>query len=70
MLPGGLGGFEVVMVLLLSRLGMPLNEAAMVTAVFRLCTLWLGSVLGLTCMVSWLFFVRRQDTIEVPGQVL
>jgi len=56
-LPGGLGSFEAVMVLLLSRSGMPVGAATLPVVVFRLCTLWLGSLIGLLFMLGWLSFV-------------
>ena len=52
-MPGGLGSFEVVMVLLLSRLGMPVATATLPVVLFRLCTLWLASFVGLIAMVGW-----------------
>jgi len=64
-LPGGIGGFEVVMVLLLSRLGMPVADATMPVVVFRLCTLGLGSLIGLTFMLGWLFWMGQGRTDSV-----
>lgn len=64
-LPGGIGGFEVVMVLLLSRLGMLVAEAMMPVVVFRLCTLWLGSLIGLVFMLGWLFWMGQGRTDSV-----
>jgi glycosyltransferase 2 family protein len=58
-LPGGLGSFEVVMVLLLSRLGMPVAAATLPVVIFRFCSLWLGSLLGLIFMLIWLAFVAK-----------
>src|SRR5207253_715834 len=46
-LPGGLGSFEVVMVLLLSRVGLPAVSATFPVLLLRFCTLWLGSIVGL-----------------------
>ena len=55
MLPGGIGGFEAVMgVLLFKQFGMSLAEATPPVAVFRLCTLWLGSFIGLVFLLGWL----------------
>jgi uncharacterized protein (TIRG00374 family) len=55
MLPGGIGGFEAVMgFLLLKQFGMSLAEATPPVAVFRLCTLWLGSLIGLAFLLGWL----------------
>lgn len=53
-LPGGLGGFEVVMGLLLGRLGMSLEVTTLLVAVFRFCSLWLGSFVGLVVLLVWL----------------
>jgi glycosyltransferase 2 family protein len=60
-LPGGLGSFEVVMVLLLSRLGIPVATATLPVVVFRLCSLWLGSLIGLIFMFGWLWLVGPGD---------
>ena len=46
-LPGGLGSFEVVMVLLLTRLGLAAGQATLPVLLFRFCTFWMGSFLGL-----------------------
>lgn len=46
-LPGGLGGTELMMVVLLTAIGLTGAEAALVTAVCRLATLWFGLALGL-----------------------
>lgn len=46
-LPGGLGGTELLMVALLTAIGLTGAEAALVTAVCRLATLWFGLALGL-----------------------
>lgn len=55
MLPGGIGGFEAVMGLLLfKQLGMSVAQATPPIAVFRLCTLWLGSLIGLAFLFGWL----------------
>ena len=43
MLPGGLGGFEATMVVLLGRLDVPPSTAVAATLLFRLGTLWLVS---------------------------
>ena len=45
-LPGGLGGFEVVAVILLGAQGADLGEAVFATTVIRLTTLWFSVVLG------------------------
>jgi uncharacterized protein (TIRG00374 family) len=56
-LPGGLGTFEIVMVLLLSRLGLPAAAATLPVLLFRFCTLWLGSFVGLCFLLGWLWLV-------------
>jgi len=68
-LPGGLGSFEVVMVLLLSRLGMPVTAAALPVVLFRLCTLWLGSLVGLIAMGSWLFWITPPGAQKPSGDL-
>jgi uncharacterized protein (TIRG00374 family) len=45
-LPGGLGGFEVTAVILLSARGVDLGTAVFATSVIRLTTLWFSVVLG------------------------
>lgn len=67
-MPGGLGGFEVIMVLLLSRQGLSVAAATLPVVVFRFCTLWLSSVLGLVCMLGWLSFVSKPDRVEISEQ--
>jgi len=65
MLPGGIGGFEAVLVLLLVKLGATAPDAAVVALVFRLCTLWLISVIGLIFMALWVtIFVT--DPLPLP----
>jgi uncharacterized membrane protein YbhN (UPF0104 family) len=49
-LPGGLGGTELLMVALLTAAGMGGAEAAAVTAICRLATLWFGFALGLIAL--------------------
>jgi uncharacterized protein (TIRG00374 family) len=68
-LPGGLGGFEVVMILLLKQLGMTAAAAALPVALFRLCTLWLGSFLGLLFMLGWMFFIAPAEPSRIPGDM-
>lgn len=50
-LPGGLGGTELLMVALLTAIGLTGAEAALVTAVCRLATLWFGFALGLAAVL-------------------
>jgi uncharacterized protein (TIRG00374 family) len=54
MLPGGLGGFEATMVLLLGAATVDKSVAVAATLLFRLGTLWLVSLLGLLVLVSWM----------------
>lgn len=49
-LPGGLGGTEAVMILLLIALGCPPADAGAVTIVCRLTTLWFAVILGLVAL--------------------
>jgi len=53
-LPGGLGSFEVVMVLLLTRLGLAAGQATLPVLLFRFCTFWMGSFLGLIVFAGWI----------------
>ena len=52
-LPGGLGGFEAAMALLLSQTGASPAEIVSVITVFRLCTLWLATIVGIACLALW-----------------
>lgn len=49
-LPGGLGGTEAVMILLLAALGCAPADAGAVTIVCRLTTLWFAVILGLAAL--------------------
>jgi uncharacterized protein (TIRG00374 family) len=53
MLPGGLGGFEAAMVVLLLRAGVDSAMAVTLVATFRLCTLYLVTLLGIGSLVVW-----------------
>ncbi|MEA2778751.1 MAG: hypothetical protein QOK29_295 [Rhodospirillaceae bacterium] len=53
MLPGGLGGVEAVMVLLLNQLGVAVPEATLTVIIFRFCTIYLTSLLGLCFLGLW-----------------
>ena len=59
MLPGGLGGFEASMVLILGELEVPSSTAVAATLLFRLGTLWAVSVLGLAVLGVWVAFYGR-----------
>lgn len=61
MLPGGLGGFEASMVVVLGALGVAASEAVAATLLFRLGTLWLVSLLGLAVLGSWMAVYGRSD---------
>jgi uncharacterized protein (TIRG00374 family) len=67
-LPGGLGSFEVVMMLLLARLGMPMAAATLPIVLFRLCTLWAGSLLGLLAMVGWFTWIAPAAARNPSGE--
>lgn len=64
-LPGGVGSFEVVMVLLLSRVGLSMSAATLPVVLFRFSTLWLTSVLGLLLLLAWLVFPPRE---KIPAE--
>jgi uncharacterized protein (TIRG00374 family) len=70
MLPGGLGGVEAVMAFLLTRLGAPTSVATVAVVIFRLCTLWLFSLIGAIFMSAWMIFFtkRRHPTLVVEAQ--
>ncbi|MGH8220975.1 MAG: lysylphosphatidylglycerol synthase transmembrane domain-containing protein [Steroidobacteraceae bacterium] len=57
-LPGGLGGFEVTMVLLLHHLGFAVSAAMPPVMIFRLCTLWFGILIGVLSLLAWILLVR------------
>jgi uncharacterized protein (TIRG00374 family) len=46
-MPGGLGGSEATMIVLLKLLGIPLPIAVSATIIIRLATLWFAVVLGI-----------------------
>jgi uncharacterized protein (TIRG00374 family) len=68
MLPGGLGGFEATMLLLLQQLGLESAAALAATLLIRLTTLWFVSLLGALFLVVWLLLERRRgaSTSVVP----
>jgi uncharacterized protein (TIRG00374 family) len=59
MLPGGVGGFEAATVWIFVQLGATAANSAVVAMIFRLCTLWLMSVIGLAFMLTWLLLGSR-----------
>jgi uncharacterized membrane protein YbhN (UPF0104 family) len=67
MLPGGLGGFEATMVVLLGRADVPQATAVGATLLFRLGTLWLVSLLGLVVLAGWALAYGRARHREVPA---
>jgi len=70
MLPGGLGGVEAVMTFLLTRLGAATSAATVAVVIFRLCTLWLFSLIGVIFMSGWMIFFtkRRHPNLVVQAQ--
>jgi uncharacterized protein (TIRG00374 family) len=70
MLPGGLGGVEAVMTFLLTRLGAPMSAATVAVVIFRLCTLWLFTLIGAIFMAGWVIFSarRRHPNLAVQAQ--
>jgi uncharacterized protein (TIRG00374 family) len=74
MLPGGLGGFEATMVVLLGRFDVPSSTAVAATLLFRLGTLWLVSLAGLVVLLAWMSVYGRGErggeaipTEQAPG---
>lgn len=68
MLPGGLGGVEAAMGFLLTRLAPPSGAATIAVVIFRLCTLWLFSLIGAIFMFAWmLIFTGRHHANVVVG---
>jgi uncharacterized protein (TIRG00374 family) len=65
MLPGGIGGVEVAMALLLTRVGAQASVAAVAVLIFRLCTLWLFSPIGFAFLFGWIILLsqRPQRTV-------
>ena len=54
MAPGGLGGFEMALLLDLEHMDVPRDDALIVLACVRIVTLWAGVVVGLPLMLSGL----------------
>lgn len=63
MLPGGLGGAEITMVVLLVATGVPDSLAIAATAVIRATTLWLAIFIGLGFLPISLRYNRQKITI-------
>ena len=62
-LPGGIGGTEAVIVLLLSNVGVAGPTAAAIAFIIRLATLWLAVVVGLGVLLA----ARRRLFAAAPG---
>lgn len=62
MLPGGLGGAEAVMLLLLTSLGFASDSALAATAIIRLTTLWFSTALGFIVLPFLLAALRGRGT--------
>jgi uncharacterized membrane protein YbhN (UPF0104 family) len=68
LLPGGLGGTEATMLVLLSALGVPFDAAVAATAVIRVTTLWFAVALGFLALPAALRRARRAAAgVPVPG---
>jgi uncharacterized membrane protein YbhN (UPF0104 family) len=67
MLPGGLGGFEATMVVLLGRFDVPSSTAVAATLLFRLGTLWLVSIAGLLVLFAWMIVHGRGERAVEPA---
>jgi uncharacterized membrane protein YbhN (UPF0104 family) len=52
-LSGGVGGVEASMTLLLTKLGVDLPSAAVTVSIYRLCTLYFGSLSGFCFLGVW-----------------
>jgi len=65
MLPGGLGGVEAAMLLMLSSLGISPATAVAPVVLLRFSTLWFGSLLGFGFMGIWWLFIESGR----PGQM-
>lgn len=59
MLPGGLGGAEATMVILLKALGVELDYALAATVIIRFTTLWFAVAIGVLLMPSAMNTARR-----------
>ena len=65
-LPGGLGGCEAVMWWLLIGLSMTRETAAQAVTVFRFCSLWLGTLVGVAFLLVWLRVMGQE---RAPGSL-
>ncbi len=66
-LPGGLGTFEAVAVGLLVHLGLSLGDATIAIVIFRLCSLWLGSLIGVLFMLGWMYVMGSNSRLQGAG---
>ena len=64
-LPGGVGGAEAAMALLLAKVGFSMPEALAITLICRLATLWFAILLGILCSL-WLSFLGLSPTTKQP----
>lgn len=65
-LPGGVGGAEIVMTVLLKQAGADWDVAVIATVMCRVATLWFAVIIGLVAMM----ILQRQAVPEkLPGQV-
>lgn len=64
MLPGGVGGFEAVAIMLLTQLGANSADATVIVMLFRLCTIWLISLLGFVSMLLWILLIAPKASIQ------
>jgi uncharacterized protein (TIRG00374 family) len=62
MLPGGVGGVEATMGFLLVRLGFDLSSATATVIVFRLCTLYFGTLAGFCFLGVWNVALKSKNT--------
>jgi glycosyltransferase 2 family protein len=61
LMPGGLGGAETTMIVLLKLLGIPLRTAVVATLLIRLATLWFAELLGFLALS-----IRARSPPAVP----
>lgn len=65
LLPGGVGGVEAALLLMLANLGVARADALAPVLVLRLSTLWFVSALGMAFMALWSVEGRRPARMEV-----
>lgn len=69
MLPGGLGGTEATMVILLTTLGVDLDVALLSTAIIRATTFWFAVLLGLLITPAAMSTSRRASQTGTNAQL-